>query len=128
MKKLIYVIFLFALFSCGSTKYIDVPVEVVKIQKEIEYRQLRDSIYLKDSVVVDRGRDTIRITEWHTEYHDRLQVDTLVVTDSISYPVYIKETEVVKEHFLYWWEKLLIGTGLITLLGIVLKVAFKKFI
>lgn len=130
MKKLIYVIFLFALFSCGSTKYIDVPVEVVKIQKEFEIKEVHDSVYLKDSTVINKVSDTVFITKWRTEYKERLRKDTIHIKDSIDRPVYLTKTEVVKDHTLYWWEKVLNALGAVMVLLITLFVGFKlqKFI
>lgn len=60
--------------SC-HTRY--VPVETVR-RDSVVIRQLeRDSIFVADSVVVYKDADTVRTTQWHWRYRDRIVRDTV---------------------------------------------------
>lgn len=101
--------------SCSTTKYVPVPeyhtdtLIVSKVEK--------DSIYVHDSTIVEKGDSIIKIEHWHTKYVDREVHDTIYKSriDSISYPVEIVTTELV-ERPLHWWEKGLMWTGGLALL------------
>ena len=84
-----------ALFgSCTTTEY--VTVEKVKHDTTYVSKVQRDSIYIHDSISVDRKDSIIKIEHWHTEYVDHAVHDTLyqATHDTIPqpYPV-IKEVE-----------------------------------
>lgn len=85
---------LLLLCSCASTQY--VPVETVRTETRYKDRLVRDSIHVKDSVVMFVKGDTVFRDRWHSEYKDRLVRDTVHVTDSvrveIPYPVEKKLT------------------------------------
>ena len=92
MKKLILLIILFALFGCTKRIYIPVTTTIT----EIEYRDklIRDSVYLYDSVLIERKGDTVFNTKIKYKYISKLIKDTVSIRDS----VYIeKPIEVVKE-------------------------------
>ena len=92
MKKLILFIILFALFGCTKRIYIPVTTTVT----EIEYRDklVRDSIYLSDSVLIERKGDTVYNTKIKYKYISKFIKDTVNIRDSI----YIeKPIEVIKE-------------------------------
>ena len=92
MKKLILFIILFALFGCTKRIYIPVTNTIT----EIEYRDklIRDSIYLSDSVLIERKGDTVFNTKIKYKYISKFIKDTVSIRDS----VYIeKPIEVVKE-------------------------------
>ena len=80
--------------SCTTTEY--VTVEKVKHDTTYVSKVQRDSIYIHDSISVDRKDSIIKIEHWHTEYVDHTVHDTLyqATHDTIpkSYPV-IKEVE-----------------------------------
>lgn len=79
----------FLLCGCTSTRY--VPVETVRTDSVRIIAMRTDSVHILDSVVIDRGSDTIRIDRWRTLYRDRLRVDTLWRTERdsvcVPYPV-----------------------------------------
>ena len=79
----------FLLCGCTSTRY--VPVETVRTDSVRIIAMRTDSIHILDSVVIDRGSDTIRIDRWRIMYRDRLRVDTLWRTERdsvcVPYPV-----------------------------------------
>ena len=93
MKQLIIIaIFLISgiwFTSCRSIQY--VPVETIKTNTEYRDRLQRDSIHIKDSILMFIKGDTIFRDRWHTEYRDKLIRDTINITDTIKtevpYPV-----------------------------------------
>ena len=90
------------LFGCTTTRY--VPVPSVSVDSVYVDRWLRDSVYLHDSVFVNRYSkgDTVFVDKVVTryKYKDRLRHDTVAVVrvDSVRVP-YPVEKE------LGWWEK-----------------------
>ena len=92
MKKLIIFLVMFAIFGCTKRIYIPVTNTIT----EIEYRDklVRDSIYLSDSVLIERKGDTVFNTKIKYKYISKFIKDTVSIRDS----VYIeKPIEVVKE-------------------------------
>lgn len=111
----IYVILLAV--SCSTTRVVEVPVEKVRVETEIGY--VRDSIFVRDSIDRFIYGDTVFINKTHTKVIERCRIDTVTRCDSI--PV-VTEVEVVKEvNVLYWWQKLLIGMGIVAIAIIILK-------
>ena len=80
-----------ALSSCTTVKYI--PMEQVHTDSTHTVQNLRDTLYLRDSLFVDRYRqhDTVYVTRTHerTLYRTRWQHDTLYIArrDTIRLPV-----------------------------------------
>ena len=80
-----------ALTSCTTVKYI--PMEQVHTDSTHTVQNLRDTLYLRDSLFVDRYRqhDTVYVTRTHerTLYRTRWQHDTLYIArrDTIRLPV-----------------------------------------
>lgn len=98
--------------GCTTTQY--VPTEIVKI--EYENKEIRDSIYIRDSVFIKQKNDTIFINKYQLIYKDRLLRDTIIRTDSI--PV-IRTVETITEvNKLKQWQIILMVLGGI-LLGII---------
>lgn len=93
MKQLIIIaIFLISgiwFTSCRSIQY--VPIETIKTNTEYRDRLQRDSIHIKDSVLMFVKGDTVFRDRWHTEYRDKLIRDTINITDTVKtevpYPV-----------------------------------------
>lgn len=97
MKLYIYIIIILltpAIWSCRSTRY--VPVESVKYDSVYLTQLVRDSVYIKDSVLILKG-DTIREYRYKYIYKYKDRVDTVYInkTDSIKvpYPVEAKLTK-----------------------------------
>ena len=90
------------LCGCKTVKY--VPVETVRTDSVYVDRFARDSVYLHDSVFVNRWTqgDTVYVDKVVTryKYRDRWRYDTVAVvrTDSVRVP-YPVEKE------LSWWEE-----------------------
>ena len=92
MKRLIFLILIFAFFGCTKRIYIPVTTTIT----EVEYRDklVRDSIYFSDSVLIERKGDTVFNTKIKYKYISKFIKDTVSIRDSI----YIeKPIEVVKE-------------------------------
>ena len=96
------------LASCTTTKY----VEVERVMYDTTYvtKWQKDSVWLHDSVLVkDRG-DTVLIEKWHTEWRDRLRVDTLYKATHDTIPQPYPVTEYVEKD-LSWWQQLRLWLG-----------------
>ena len=91
-------------------------------------KKVHDSIYLRDSVFVEKKGDTIYLNKWRTHYRERLVHDTIIVetTDTLR----IKEVankEVVKSPNLFqMWKAYIIGAVAIILIIACAFVAIKK--
>lgn len=100
MRTLVYILTILltsAICSCRSVQY--VPVESVKIDSVYLSKVMRDSVYIKDSVLVVKG-DTIREYRYKYIYKYKDRVDTVYSekVDSIRVP-YPVEAQLTK------WQK-----------------------
>lgn len=118
------------LASCKTNeRIIEKPIETIHTEY-IDRVQLRlDSIYLHDSIYIDRSRDTLLIERWHTRDVLKVKRDTVQIekTDTIQIPVYVTNTGVkyVEKH-MKWWQLILIWIGGITLVLAVIWFAVRK--
>ena len=123
MKRLVFVILTILMLSAcrTTTRIVEVPVEVIK--KEYIYDTKIDSVYIRDSVDRWQKGDTLYITKWHTKFKYINKVDTIVKTDSIPkiVPV-VKEVEV---NHIYWYQKLLMWLGGITIVLLIIVITYK---
>ena len=104
------------LTSCTTTKV--VTVEKVRNDTTIITKWQRDSVWLHDSVTVREKGDTVLIEKWHTQWRDRLRVDTIykATHDTIPQP-YPVIKEVPAE--LSWWQRLRIILGNFVILAVI---------
>lgn len=115
------------LTGCTTTRY----VEVEKVHHDSIYvtKFQKDSVWLHDSVWVERFGDTVRIDRWHTKYIEKQIHDTTYVAKRDSIPV---PYEVIKEvpKKLNWLQTLLIWSGSLSICAIIifLVIKFKKFL
>lgn len=90
------------LAGCRSVRY--VPVETVRTDSVYIDRLTRDSVYVRDSVLVNRWRsgDTVFITKTATRhlYRDRIRTDTVAVVRGHK-----TEIPVEAERQPTWWEQ-----------------------
>jgi hypothetical protein len=118
------VMIIIALLFCSCTKTEYITVEKVRTDTTYINKVQRDSIYLHDSTFVKVAGDTVWIERWHTKWQNHLEHDTVYKarTDSVPvpYPV-IKEVE--KPHSKF--EKGLIGVGILSIMALVIFIAFK---
>lgn len=118
--------FIMILMSCTTTKYVEkeIPMETVRTEyiNSIKY----DSIYVHDSINTYIKGDTVFKDKVKTFYKEKLRVDTITITDSIPYPVRIKETVTKEVNTLTWYQKCLNFLGIISLIFIIGKVCIKR--
>ena len=124
MKKLLTVLMAMGMLSSCAIKERVVTVVEHRTDTLRETRNIRDSIYLHDSVWVKQYEmgETVFVEKekWHTRYQDRLLVDTMYVSRTDSVPVPYEVTEFV-EYNLSWWQKTRMYAGdllMVSLLGI----------
>ena len=108
MKNLILILILGIIVSCcKSTKYIEVPVDRVKI----EYRNSVsiDTIYRNDSTIIREKGDTVFLEKYKYIYKVKELKDTVNITDTITV---VNTVEVTKEvNKLYNWQIVLMTLG-----------------
>lgn len=93
MKKLLLAILLGILLSgCATTKYVEVPVDRVKI--EYRDRVSIDTLYRNDSTIIREKGDTVFLEKYKYIYRVKELRDTVNVTDTITV---VKPVEVTKE-------------------------------
>ena len=124
MKKLIiYILILLCLYSCKTTKYVEVPKEIIKTEYKTNIKY--DSIYVKDSISIKAINDTIFIekTKIYNKYKNI--VDTIIKVDTLKETELITN-EITKEvNHLRSWQVLLMIIGSISIFYIVLKLLNK---
>ena len=120
MKNLILILVLGIIVSCcKSTKYIEVPVDRVKI----EYRNSVsvDTIYRNDSTIIREKGDTVFLEKYKYIYKVKELKDTVNITDTITV---VNTVEVTKEvNKLYNWQ-----VGLMVLGGVAIALGGYKLI
>lgn len=93
MKKLLLTILLGILLSgCALTKYVEVPVDRVKI--EYRDRVSIDTLYRTDSIIIKEKGDTVFLEKYKYIYRVKEIKDTVNVTDTLTV---VKTVEVTKE-------------------------------
>ena len=116
------ILFVLALLaSCRQVEY--VTVEKVRTDTTYITKWQKDSVWLHDSIHIKERGDTVMIERWHTQWRDRLRVDTIyqATHDTIPQP-YPVETVKMVEKDLNWWQRLRLWIGnmvLLALLGVV---------
>ena len=123
MKKLVCIMLAILMLSAckTTTKIVEVPVEVVK--KEYIHDTKIDSVYIRDSVDRWQKGDTLYITKWHTKFKYINKVDTIVKTDSI--PKIVSVEKKVEVNHIYWWQKLLMWLGGITIVLLIIVITYR---
>ena len=91
MRNLLFVLVLLFFVSCTKTLY--VPVENTKIEYQDKIVESKDSIYLKDSVIIFIKGDTVFKDRYKTKlvYKERIDTFTYIKVDTISKPVIIEK-------------------------------------
>ena len=124
LSVIIAIILCWSLSSCKTVEYEYIPVETVRTDTVYIAHIVTDSVYQHDSIYIhDRG-DTVWYERWHTQYRDRLRIDTVyqarVDTIAKPYPV-IKEVE----KKLSKTQKGLMWVGGLSLLALFLFIVYK---
>ena len=113
---------LLALCSCTKTEYITVE----KVRNDTTYitKHQRDSVWLHDSTFVKVAGDTVWIERWHTKWENHLAHDTIYRSRVDSVPVPYPVTQYVEKPRSKF-EKGLMGVGILSLMALVVFIAFK---
>lgn len=98
----VIILLMSAICSCRSVRY--VPVETTKSDTVYMNRVQLDSIYMRDSVFIEKSGDTIREFQYKYIYRFKDRIDTLYIskTDSIQVP-YPVEVVKYKTPRWCWW-------------------------
>ena len=109
------------LTSCTATKYVE--VEKVRVDTTYITKWQKDSVWLHDSILVREKGDSVWVERWHTQWRDRLRVDTIyqATHDTIPQPYPIETIKMVEKD-LSWWQRLRLWIGniiLIAILGVI---------
>lgn len=111
-----------AICSCRSVKY--VPVESIQYDSVYLNKIVKDSIYIKDSVLVVKG-DTITEYRYKYIYQYKDRTDTLYITkaDSVQVP-YPVEKELTK------WQQFKVDFGgwAVSIVVITVLIVFGRFV
>lgn len=108
MKKLLITILVSLLLSgCASTKYVEVPVNRVKI--EYRDRTFIDTLIRNDSTIIRERGDTVFLEKYKYLYRIKEVRDTVSMTDTITV---VQKVEVVKEvNRVHNWQIILMVLG-----------------
>lgn len=105
MRHIVFLsLFLVGLAATSCTKHVYVPVETTKSDTVYMNRVKLDSIYMRDSVFIEKSGDTIREFQYKYIYRFKDRIDTLYIskTDSIQVP-YPVEVVKYKTPQWCWW-------------------------
>ena len=102
MRHIVLLLLFLAATSC--TRHVYVPVETTKSDTVYLNRVQLDSIYMRDSVFIEKSGDTIREFQYKYIYRFKDRIDTLYIskTDSIQVP-YPVEVVKYKTPQWCWW-------------------------
>lgn len=112
-------VFLMLMGMSCKTKTVYVPVETIEREKEYIDRWSRDSIYLHDSIYVEKKGDTLWFEKYKTIYKEKLVRDSIFITDSVRVEVPYAVIETKEVNRLKTWQTVLmcLGAALIGYLG-----------
>lgn len=105
MRHIVFLLLFLAILAATScTRHVYVPVETTKSDTVYLNRVRLDSIYMRDSVFVEKSGDTIREFQYKYIYRFKDRIDTLYIskTDSIQVP-YPVEVVKYKTPQWCWW-------------------------
>lgn len=98
----VIILLMSAICSCRSVRY--VPVETVRSDTVYLNRVQLDSVYVMDSVFIDRAGDTIREWRYRYIYKYKDKIDTVYVarTDSVQVPYPVEVVEYKTPQWCWW--------------------------
>lgn len=116
----------FSLFSC-SPRIVEVekPVIIEQTHTQTHTDIVRDTLVWRDSVYHYVKGDTVIIERWHNTQQINKWVVTDTIRDTIPRVVTVTETRVQKVNVIHWWQRVLMWSGVVALLGLGL-FAYKK--
>ena len=133
MKRILAFICMLVMASCSlSRKTIkqEEKRDSASVRTEFvwQVKQIHDSIYLRDSVFVEKKGDTIYLNKWRTHYRERLIHDTIIVetTDTLRIKEWQVKDVLKSPSFFQMWKDYIIGAVAILLIIACAFVAIKK--
>lgn len=120
ITAILFHIFLFVVVmalssGCSKTQYI--PVESIRTDSVFVYRNVASAITIKDSIYIDRTKDTVKVTQYKYVGERFTSTDTIYINKSdtirLPYPV---------ERKLSRWEQAKIDYGGFALLAVLVAV------
>ena len=133
MKRILAFICMLVMASCSlSRKTIkqEEKRDSASVRTEFVWltKKVHDSIYLRDSVFVEKKGDTIYLNKWRTHYRERLVHDTIIVetTDTLRIKEWQVKDVLKSPSFFQMWKAYIIGAVAIILIIACAFVAIKK--
>lgn len=105
MRHIVFLsLFLAVLAATSCTRHVYVPVETTKSDTVYLNRVQLDSIYMRDSVLIEKSGDTIREFQYKYIYRFKDRIDTLYIskTDSIQVPYPVEVVEYKTPQWCWW--------------------------
>lgn len=105
MKHIVFLsLFLVGLAATSCTRHVYVPVETTRSDTVYLNRVQLDSIYMRDSVFIEKSGDTIREFQYKYIYRFKDRIDTLYIskTDSIKVPYPIEVVKYKTPQWCWW--------------------------
>ena len=117
------ILVLVAVAGC-KTRIQYLPVESIKTEYRDNY--VRDSIYLRDSIVVRSKEDTVWLEKYQYLYRDKLIRDSIFINDTVRVPYPVEVEKPVK--YVSGWQNFQMWCGriLLVVMIIVITVKIKK--
>lgn len=117
MKAFLYSLIVFIIFMTCACRTEYIPIETVRTDSIFLAKLQKDSIYIKDSVFVRQGNDTVWKEKYKQIYKYVLQRDTVFISriDSVQVPVPVEKK-------IGFWEQKKQEAGLI-IIGMVITLA-----
>lgn len=105
MRHIVFLsLFLIVLAATSCTRHVYVPVETTRSDTVYMNRVQLDSIYMRDSVFIEKSGDTIREFQYKYIYRFKDRIDTLYIskTDSIQVPYPIEVVKYKTPQWCWW--------------------------
>ena len=118
-KTVIFCAIALSCCACRTTRY--VPIETTRTEYRNHY--LRDSVYLRDSIIVKERGDTLIMEKYRYLYRDKIIRDSLFKTDTIRVPYPVEVVKEVKKP-LTGWQNFQVWCGRIALTLILLVIIY----
>ena len=88
----------------------------VRTDTLLQSSNIRDSIYLRDSVIVREKGDTLIVERWHTAWRERLVHDTVYRTHTDTLVSISERVKEVRKP-LTWWQQMRMAVGDVAVIG-----------
>lgn len=109
LKLVLSVMVLLMALSCSKKNIIPTEDYRYSVVDFSHNRVAIDSVVYKDTVIIDRQSDTVRLLQSRWRYLLKNRIDTV---DKIEYRTIVKrEVKTVEKNHLYRWQKLLMIVG-----------------